>query len=197
MRPRTETYIHFAFFLFVSSTCLSDKHESMLVRSYSLVSLRALRIKPLTVTRAVHNQSPKGFIVSLERSVGARQGVDREIAEAGQFSAEVYPDLPVASTWGELFGRGLKWYTSSIHMLACLTFLLLLSASIVEYEYCTVHFLSRTDDQTFKTANEEAPGRMLVKTVGCQVILYSAESSEYGRSRFSCWISVLQTQFLT
>ena len=43
-------------------------------------------------------------IICLERSVGARQGVDAHLWSQGSFSAEVYPDLPIATSWGELFG---------------------------------------------------------------------------------------------
>ena len=43
-------------------------------------------------------------IICLERSVGSRQGVDAHLWSQGSFSAEVYPDLPIATSWGELFG---------------------------------------------------------------------------------------------
>ena len=54
------------------------------------------------------DQHRSDVFVSLERSVGARYKVDTELAEMGQFSAEVYPDLPIATSWGELFGSTFK-----------------------------------------------------------------------------------------
>lgn len=48
--------------------------------------------------------SAKSFIVSLERSVGARQGVDQQLSELGSFDSEVYPDLPVNTDWRSYFG---------------------------------------------------------------------------------------------
>ena len=52
-----------------------------------------------------NNNSPERLLVSLERSVGARQGVDRDLAGQGSFDCEVYPDLPVDTDWRGFFGR--------------------------------------------------------------------------------------------
>ena len=51
------------------------------------------------------NNSPGRLLVSLERSVGARQGVDRDLADRGSFDCEVYPDLPLDTDWRGYFGR--------------------------------------------------------------------------------------------
>ena len=66
-------------------------------------------------TAAFAGKHTKLTHLTLERSVGARFGVDSELAKAGQFTAEVYPDLPIATTWRELFGSSLNrsvsvWY---------------------------------------------------------------------------------------
>ena len=41
-------------------------------------------------------------VLCLERAVGDRAGVDEELWGSGQFSAQVYPDLPVATSWRDL-----------------------------------------------------------------------------------------------
>jgi hypothetical protein len=41
--------------------------------------------------------------MSLERSLGAAAGADAALLSTGAFVAEVYPDLPVATTWKGLF----------------------------------------------------------------------------------------------
>ena len=50
-------------------------------------------------------QPPKPLLLSLERSIGPRAGSDQKLWETGPFSAEVYPDLPIAASWGELCAK--------------------------------------------------------------------------------------------
>ena len=66
--------------------------------------------RPYGTQIAGHNQvcGRKELLITLERAVGARLKVDSELAEAGSFTAEVYPDLPVATSWAELFGNPFK-----------------------------------------------------------------------------------------
>ena len=48
-------------------------------------------------------------MLTLERSLGTGLGKDEELWDTGAFAAGVYPDLPIAGSWGELlthaFGR--------------------------------------------------------------------------------------------
>ncbi len=44
----------------------------------------------------------RGRIATLERSIGNIAGMDLSLWTGGPFSAEVYPDLPVAMTWPDL-----------------------------------------------------------------------------------------------
>lgn len=47
--------------------------------------------------------SDPGFLVTLERSVGSGGGAaDALLIATGAFQAEVFPDLPVATTWAGL-----------------------------------------------------------------------------------------------
>jgi hypothetical protein len=48
------------------------------------------------------------FALTLERAVGERAGVDAELAASGLFGAEVFPDLPIATTWDGLYRAMLK-----------------------------------------------------------------------------------------
>lgn len=48
------------------------------------------------------------FILCLERSIGERVGVDDDLWKTGWFDAQVYPDLPIASTWIELFQKSVS-----------------------------------------------------------------------------------------
>ena len=51
------------------------------------------------------SQSSKPLLLSLERTIGPRAGSDQQLWETGLFSAEVYPDLPFAASWGELCAK--------------------------------------------------------------------------------------------
>jgi hypothetical protein len=48
------------------------------------------------------------FVLTLERAVGGRAGADAELAASGLFGAEVFPDLPIATTWDGLYRAMLK-----------------------------------------------------------------------------------------
>jgi hypothetical protein len=43
------------------------------------------------------------FVLTLERAIGERSGADAELLRSGLFAAEVFPDLPVATTWDGLY----------------------------------------------------------------------------------------------
>lgn len=49
------------------------------------------------------------FVLTLERAVGERAGSDCEIAATGLFGAEVFPDLPISTSWEGLYKAMLKW----------------------------------------------------------------------------------------
>jgi hypothetical protein len=44
-------------------------------------------------------------MLCLERAIGERYGADKVLWETGAFDAQVYPDLPFASSWSELLGK--------------------------------------------------------------------------------------------
>lgn len=44
-------------------------------------------------------------ILCLERAIGERYGADKVLWETGAFDAQVYPDLPFASSWSELLEK--------------------------------------------------------------------------------------------
>ena len=44
-------------------------------------------------------------MLCLERAIGERYGVDKALWETGAFDAQVYPDLPFASSWAELLEK--------------------------------------------------------------------------------------------
>eukprot|EP00884_Botryococcus_braunii_P021135 jgi/Botrbrau1/7705/Bobra.0159s0140.2 len=48
-----------------------------------------------------------GRIATLERGIGKSGGSDGSLWEKGPFSGEVYPDLPMAMTWGNLLSQNL------------------------------------------------------------------------------------------
>jgi len=43
-----------------------------------------------------------GHLLCLERAIGERQEIDSALWETGAFQAQVYPDLPIASSWIQL-----------------------------------------------------------------------------------------------
>ena len=84
------------------------------------VDLRTVRTATFTAYEGVHpDLASVRPLVSLERSVGARQGVDKDLWENGSFDCEVYPDLPIDTTWGEVFRRLASWYDLPICRSAC------------------------------------------------------------------------------
>eukprot|EP00877_Chromochloris_zofingiensis_P008586 jgi/Chrzof1/3981/Cz13g15250.t1 len=63
---------------------------------------RSSSVSSLPSTGSTSNSTSRlsdGFALTLERSIGVRQGVDAALISTGVFDAEVYPDLPVASSW--------------------------------------------------------------------------------------------------
>lgn len=48
------------------------------------------------------------FLLTLERAVGDRAGADATLAASGLFGAEVFPDLPLATSWEGLYKAMLK-----------------------------------------------------------------------------------------
>jgi hypothetical protein len=57
---------------------------------------------------ALLQQQAKHPTLSLERAVGDKHGIDRNLWDSCHFQAEVYPDLPVAATWRDLLRRTLQ-----------------------------------------------------------------------------------------
>jgi hypothetical protein len=55
-----------------------------------------------------------GPILCLERAMGDRAGVDAALWRSGRFAAQVYPDLPLASTWAAFFDRVLHPAPASV-----------------------------------------------------------------------------------
>lgn len=49
------------------------------------------------------------LLLTLERSVGGSLGSDSELRSTGAFGAEVFPDLPIATTWGNLWKVLRRW----------------------------------------------------------------------------------------
>lgn len=43
------------------------------------------------------------WFLSLERGVGKANGAEAELQATGAFGAEVFPDLPIATTWQNFF----------------------------------------------------------------------------------------------
>ena len=50
-------------------------------------------------------QEERALSLCLERTVGAREGVDEALWQTGYFDAQVYPDLPLSSSWYQLLSR--------------------------------------------------------------------------------------------
>jgi hypothetical protein len=47
-------------------------------------------------------------MLSLERAVGDKYGIDQQLWDSCHFQAQVYPDLPLASTWRDLVRRTMR-----------------------------------------------------------------------------------------
>ncbi len=47
--------------------------------------------------------SAGSWFLSLERGVGKAYGAEAELQATGAFGAEVFPDLPIATTWQNFF----------------------------------------------------------------------------------------------
>jgi len=73
------------------------------------MSLASLGRAASTAARAVDG-APSGAtapLLTLERSIGAREGEDIRLWDTGAFGAEVFPDLPLATSWRAL-GEALR-----------------------------------------------------------------------------------------
>jgi hypothetical protein len=57
-------------------------------------------------TFAGHSTSP--LLLCLERAIGDRSGQDAALWHTGAFEAQVYPDLPFATSWNELLRKSLR-----------------------------------------------------------------------------------------
>ncbi len=52
----------------------------------------------------IHTSSAaRGLMLTLERSIGESAGKDAALRATGAFSAEIFPDLPIATTWENLW----------------------------------------------------------------------------------------------
>lgn len=60
---------------------------------------------PGEAARRVDQLFSGGPALCLERAVGEKHGVDRNLWDSCHFRAQVYPDLPLASTWRDLLRR--------------------------------------------------------------------------------------------
>ncbi len=67
--------------------------------------------------RGFSTRAAAGWKLTLERSVGKPDGTDSELLQTGAFFAEVFPDLPIATTWGGLARVVTRRYTASAHLL--------------------------------------------------------------------------------
>lgn len=47
----------------------------------------------------------KDMLLTLERSIGSSFGSEVELRRTGAFQAEVFPDLPAATTWGGMWRK--------------------------------------------------------------------------------------------
>lgn len=68
--------------------------------------------RPASAAQAARQSPPRPVgstpLLCLERAVGPRSGADAALWESGAFQAQVYPDLPAASSWGGILERGLR-----------------------------------------------------------------------------------------
>lgn len=74
--------------------------------------------RPSGMRRALSAATGKGLpaegpILCLERAIGERSGADAALWATGAFDAQVYPDLPFASSWPELVQKVMDAVTSS------------------------------------------------------------------------------------
>ena len=58
------------------------------------------------------------LLVTLERSIGARNRFDSNLWSSGKFSAEVYPDLPIAGSWIDLARTAFRRYVGEMPLLS-------------------------------------------------------------------------------
>ena len=77
-----------------------------LVRACSSAVSSSSSSAPAERCAALWQDSPAPLLM-LERSIGAASGADANLWHSGRFAAEVWPDLPVAATWGSLLSKSL------------------------------------------------------------------------------------------
>ena len=82
---------------------LTAEDHKLLTRDMATIGHSARRA--VSCGSGLAKNGVKSFVVSLERSVGARQGVDQHLSERGSFDMDVYPDLPIDTDWRSYFGR--------------------------------------------------------------------------------------------
>ena len=56
----------------------------------------------------------RGLLVTLERSVSGDGAADEALLATGAFAAEVFPDLPIATTWAGLYKALLGWVVARL-----------------------------------------------------------------------------------
>ncbi len=74
-----------------------------------------------TATPAASQQKaspPRRWELSLERTVGDSLGVDSAVRSAHAFTAEVFPDLPIATTWENLWKVLFRQGPAGVHPVA-------------------------------------------------------------------------------
>jgi hypothetical protein len=75
---------------------------------------------PVCTTSAVRKHlnmsKAAGPALVLERSLGARAGVDAQLWASLPFCAEVIPDLPVASSWWGLYQSAIKKFSRCVRL---------------------------------------------------------------------------------
>lgn len=65
-------------------------------------------LRQLCSSAAKDSSSTRPLLLTLERSIGESFGSDTQLRSSGAFAAEVFPDLPIATTWKNFMKLGAK-----------------------------------------------------------------------------------------
>lgn len=132
----------------ISKTTHLSRFSTHFIRLHKYNTLKHYTVKAIS-----SSQNPgKCYLYSLERALNAGEGLDGKLWNSGHFYAHVYPDLPIASSWHELFQ---KIASSASHIPTSID-------GISEIK------ISTTDCTAQHMTSKQQQGQLLVRTIGAQ-----------------------------
>src|SRR4051812_47898904 len=96
------------------SSNLNRHHSTMLLSQHA--QRRRMILRQGIITCCMSSKPTRELMLSLERSVGNSHGSDTALRSTQAFHAEVFPDLPIATTWANLW-KAIRYDTLRLNAL--------------------------------------------------------------------------------